>query len=375
MKICLDARYKVKSGSSSYVLNLVPAMVRQESGHEFILLKYATQQFEFEGRMAKVVNTPENDLLHMLWTCFVLPIKLRLWKADVFHSMKMPGPFWMGARTVNTMHSIFKPYKGSFPVSLKTRLYTFLFANAMIRRSHRLIAVSNFVSDCLTEVYEVEPERIDTIYHGVGNEFGPCDKQEVSEYLAAKSLPQQYVLCVGNVFAVKNHLTAVRAFAESGVSAETHLVIAGKTNDSYAENVVNEIEKLGLQGRVHLLGFVAGHDLSMLLNGAYCLLFPSLTEGFGVTLLEAFQCGLPVIASKRGSLWELGQGVALFVDDPMDASGFASKIDELFGNPILRDELSIAVQAEAGKYSWQASAKSHLECYEKACGTLPQSPG
>ncbi len=366
MKICLDARYKVASGSSSYVLNLIPAMLRQHSGHTFVLLKYATQQFDFEEQIDVVVETPQSDLAHLLWTYLVLPIKLRRWKVDVYHSMKMPGPYWMGARTVNTMHSIFEPYKGSFPVSLKTRIYTILIANRLIRHSHRLIAVSKFVGDCLQEVYDVKPDRIDTIYHGVGDEFGPRPAAQVSQYLEANGLPENYVLCVGNVFAVKNHITAVRAFAKSSVPDNTQLLIAGKSTDSYAQTVISEIEKLGLQDRVKLLGYVAGNDLALLLNGARCMLFPSLTEGFGVTLLEAFRCGLPVIASKRGSLWELGQHVALFVDDPMDDEGFAAELNKLFASESLRKSLSNAVLAEAQKYSWETSAKAHLSSYARA---------
>jgi glycosyltransferase involved in cell wall biosynthesis len=288
--------------------------------------------------------------------------------------MKMPGPYWMGAKTVNTMHSIFKPYKGSFPVSLKTRIYSYLFVNRMIEHSDRLIAVSNFVSDCLKDVYGVELARIDTIYHGIGHEFERRSKTEVSKYLATKKLPADYVLCVGNVFPVKNHLTAVRAFAQADIPEDSHLVIAGDTSKAYASEVVAEIAKLGLQERVHLLGFVSGNELALLLSGAWCMLFPSLTEGFGVTLLEAFQCGLPVIASKRGSLWEIGKNVAVFVEDPMDVEGFANELTALCKDASLRDRLSNAAVSEAQNYSWDMSAKAHIQTYEKTLDSLPGKP-
>jgi glycosyltransferase involved in cell wall biosynthesis len=102
------------------------------------------------------------------------------------------------------------------------------------------------------------------------------------------------------------------------------------------------------------------------MNGATVLLFPSLTEGCPVTMLEAFACGLPIVASKRGGLWDVGRNVALFVDEPEDYAGFARHLRRLWNDPSLREQIRRAGLSEAQKYTWQAAAEGHLLCYQKA---------
>jgi glycosyltransferase involved in cell wall biosynthesis len=177
-------------------------------------------------------------------------------------------------------------------------------------------------------------------------------------------LSSDYVLCVGNVFPVKNHLTAVRAFARLASRYPIHLVIAGSRSHAYVDLVLREMARLGLADRVKLLDFVEGDDLVALMNGARLLLFPSLTEGCPVTLLESFKCGLPAVVSRRGGLEDLGRDCALLVDDPMDDAAFAAQMERLMGDPALRSDLRARVLAKARQFSWEETADRHRETYE-----------
>jgi alpha-1,3-rhamnosyl/mannosyltransferase len=235
----------------------------------------------------------------------------------------------------------------------------------MVRRSDRVIAVSEFIRDLLVERYGIPVANIDVVYNGVDSQFRPRLPGQVDAFRRTLGLPDRYVLCVGNVTPVKNHLTAVRAFAMAGLPEEVQLVVAGGTEHPYADAVVREAKRLGVADRVRLLGFVASNDLPLLMTGARVMLFPSLTEGCPVAMLEAFGCGLPIIASKRGGLWDLGQEIAHFVEDPLDHASFAGALSRLFPDQEAIESCRANGLAAAEAYTWERAAMGHLQCYEK----------
>jgi glycosyltransferase involved in cell wall biosynthesis len=178
-------------------------------------------------------------------------------------------------------------------------------------------------------------------------------------------LPDDYLLCVGNITPVKNHITAVRALHEIREAVPTNLVIAGGQTNGYFHKLQKEVQRLGLDDRVYFTGFVSGEGLVSLMNGAKILLFPSLTEGFGLTMLEASGCGLPIVASRRGSLPDLGRGQALFVDDPNDHHGFAKEVLRVLSSPDLRHEMAEKGLAMARTHTWDSAARAHLQTYRR----------
>jgi glycosyltransferase involved in cell wall biosynthesis len=361
MRICLDARFRVQSGSSSYISNLVPRLLSLAEDREFVLLKYPEQEFPWEDRVGKILLAPKgSDLRQVVWTTTALPRILERDGVDLFHAMKMPGPIWSAVDDVITMHSIFDPYRGRFPVSLKTRLFLTFLGTPALKRAKRLVAVSGFVKDYLVDRAGVDPDRIDVIYHGLDARFRRLPLEQVDAFRDRMGLPEDYLLCVGNVTPVKNHLTAVRALHELRDEVPACLVIAGGQTHKYYGRV-----RLKLEDRVITPGFVGGEDLVLLMNGAKALLFPSLTEGCPVTMLEAFGCGLPPVASRRGGLWDLGKDRALFVDDPTDHRGFAREALRLLHSPGLRGELGEKGLAAAREHTWEAAARNHLETYSK----------
>ena len=340
MRICLDLRYKTESGASSYIKNLVPQLVKQDKKNSYVAVKYPDQKFDFESRFDQIILSPQgSDLLHVLWTVLVLPSKLKQLKTDVYHAMKMPGPYWNKIPDVMTMHSIFDSYKGDFPVSFKTKLFISMYANRMIARSSRLIAVSRFIEEYLEDYYNIDGKNIDLIYHGIDETFRPMPTPEVSPVLEKYNLPNNYILCVGNITPVKNHITAFKAFAEIADQFPVNLVIVGGQGNTYFQQLKMTINETALSDRVFTPGFVGGQELVAIMSGAQLLVFPSLTEGCPVTMLEAFNCGLPIIASKRGGLWDLGHDVALFVDDPMDYTGIAKHLSNVLTSTELREKM------------------------------------
>jgi glycosyltransferase involved in cell wall biosynthesis len=375
MRICLDLRYKTESGASSYMKKLVPTLLRNGSGVEYHAVKYRWQRFDFERELKGTIVAPGGpDWFDLVWTLTVLPLKMRLRRIDLYHALKMPGPYWFGRKTISSVHSITDVYKGRFPRTLKGHLYHF-YANPTVRKSDAVIAVSSFVESFLVDRMHMPPAKVSVVPHGLDPTFRVLPKEVTEPVLKCFGLGSDFLLCVGNVFPVKNHITAVKAFAAIAREFPSlDLVIAGGTQDPYCRRVLDTIRALGVEDRVHLIGFVRSADVAALMNRARALVLPSLTEGFGLSMLEAFACGLPVVASRRGSLSELGDGCATFVDEPNDHASFAAILRKICEHPELRENMSRHTLERAAQFSWEKTAREHLRIYQNVSAGKPR-PG
>jgi glycosyltransferase involved in cell wall biosynthesis len=365
MKICLDMRYGVESGGSAYIKNLVPALLDQGRQHRFFAVVNSRQDFPFLERFEDVVRSDgAGNLNYMTWTLSRLPSELRRLGIDLYHGMKNPGPYFNPVRSIHTMHSVLRDKAAGFPATFAARMFIAVYGAPILKKIDRFIAVSGFVRDNLVNAHGVPSEIIDVIPHGVDPRFRRLPEGEIAAALIPLNL-RRYVLSVGNVLPVKNHLTAVRAFARLAAQfPDVDHVIAGDLSDPYASRVKAEIARLGLEKRVRLLGMVKADDLVMLLNGAEVLLFPSLTEGFSVAIMEAMACGLPGVISRKGGLAEVEAEV--FVDDPFDDAAFAAGVGGLLSDPARRAAASRRALDFAARFTWGKSAESHLASYERA---------
>jgi glycosyltransferase involved in cell wall biosynthesis len=370
MKICLDVRYKTESGASSYIKNLVPELLKHDKSNAYIIVKYHSQSFGFEKDVERCILAPEgSDALYMLWTLLVLPIKLKLHHVDIYHTLKNPGPLWSSTKNIHTMHSLPGDYnrkkQGNFPVSYRRYLYHSVYGNYFLKKTSRVIAISDFIYEFLTNDFKMERDRIDLIYHGIGDQYKPIDEEMIKPVLGKYYLPENYMLSVGNITPVKNHISAVLAFAEISDEIGTNLVVVGGKEDPYFQKVFKAVQDNNLLKRVYFPGFIKSDDLVAVFSGAKLLLFPSLTEGCPITMLEAIKCGLPVIASKRGGLWDIGKKCALFVDDPMDYKGFAALILKLLASDALQREYREKSLKRAHDFNWETTAIKTLETYRR----------
>lgn len=368
MIICLDVRYKTKSGSSSYIENLVPELLRLDTGNKYILLKYQDQTFEFEKDIDDYIITLNgSDIAYILWNTFVLPFKLKSHNVDIYHTLKNPGPIWSPTKNIYTMHSLTGDYHrkkgGEFPLSFKKYLYHAVYGNYFIKKTKRVIAISDFTYRYTIDAFGKDKDAVDLIYHGVDKRFVPLSKDKVKPVLEKYSLPENYILSVGNIFPVKNHISAVLAFSEISDRVNMNLVVVGGKDDPYFKEVYKTVRDKHLEKRVLFPGFIKNDDLVAVMNGAALLLFPSLTEGCPVTMLEAIKCGLPVIASKRGGLWDIGKQCALFVDDPMDYKGFAGEIMKVLSSEEVKADLRQKSLNRAKEFSWEKTALLTLATY------------
>jgi glycosyltransferase involved in cell wall biosynthesis len=182
-----------------------------------------------------------------------------------------------------------------------------------------------------------------------------CGPQPLLAATPPRSEPDEPLfLYVGAALPHKNLPTLVAAFARDD-APPGRLVLAGPV---YAERERAALERLQAAGaRVEYRGFVGVGELAELYAQATCVVLPTLHEGFGMTVLEAFQAGVPVVASRLTVLEEVAGDAARLVDRPLEPAAWAAALTEVARDPALRRELVERGRRELGRHTWAAAGE------------------
>ena len=244
----------------------------------------------------------------------------------------------------------------------------------MIRRATRVVAISGSTEQDLVALAACDPRRLVRIGNGYDAQvFQPREAAASRAALAAaggRSLPARFLLYVSRLeHPGKNHVGLLRAYRrllDRHPDLAEDLVLAGGRWNG-AEAVEREIVALGLGERVHLLGYVADEQLPLLYATARALVFPSLFEGFGLPILEAQACGLPVAGSAVSSIPEvIGEAGLLF--DPHDPVAIADAVERLLFDDELRGDLARRGLENAHRHTWEVTAAATARLLREVAG-------
>lgn len=302
--------------------------------------------------------------VRVVWEQAVQPLAVRRIGADVVHGPVYVGPIVAGCPLVVTLHDL------SFirhPELLRSgsRLYLTVLTRLSARRANRVIAVSRHTAQEASRLLGIPPERIDVVYHGVSDTFRPLPAAAVEAFRRRHGLPDRYVLYLGTLEPRKNLVRLARAFARSRAEG-WRLVLAGGVGWG-SNDLVGQIQALGMDDRVLFPGYVRDDDLPLLYNAASVFAYPSLYEGFGMPVLEAMACGTPVLTSTTSSLPEVGGDAALLVD-PEDTESIATGLDRLASDAELRQDMRERGLEWAGRFDWCRTAAETAQVYVHAAG-------
>jgi len=237
-----------------------------------------------------------------------------------------------------------------------------------LRTVTEIVAVSGVTRDDLVDLLGSSPPPIRVIPNGVeAVRFAPRAPGDpaVGAARARAGLTRPYLLYPARLeHPQKNHLRLLAAFAQSRAAAGHDLALSG--GDWGARSLVEqEVARLGLGGRVHLLGFVADEDLPLLVAGADAVVMVGLHEGFGLPALEALSAGRPVVASTTGALPEV-VGDLSAPCDPMDVGSISRALDRALTDPTLRERAAREGPRHARARSWDTAATSLLAACDDA---------
>jgi glycosyltransferase involved in cell wall biosynthesis len=279
-------------------------------------------------------------------------------------------PVWNVPRVVVTLHdtlALAHP-EWVFP-SFRRRMAWKIKEYMAVYQANKIITVSETARRDVIDWFRLTADRVCVVSEGPDAIFcprldGPESRAVLGRYDIDASRP--FWLYVGGLSPHKNLPRLIEAFAGSGAK-EHVLVLVGDTGDVFHTHVPELKEligRLGLDGRVRLTGFVPDEELAYLYSRAYALVHPSLMEGFGLPPVEAMACGLPVVCSRAGSLPEVVGDVGLFFE-PTDVGSMIEALDRLATDGTLRDRLAGLALERAKRYTWSASARAALACFEE----------
>jgi glycosyltransferase involved in cell wall biosynthesis len=262
---------------------------------------------------------------------------------------------------VLTVHDIsYEAHPEYFSVPQRKRMQWLV--PGSIRRAAHTLTVSEFTRTQICERYGIAPERVTVTPNGVAGQFRPQAPDVSRAAIARFKLPRPFLLGVGNLQPRKNLERLIKAYAVAARRlGDIDLVLVGQAAWG-AQHVAAEIARLNLAGRVHLLGYVSQEQVVGLYNSAVAFVFPSLYEGFGLPVLEAMACGVPVLTSNVSALPEIAGDAALLVD-PLSVDAIADGLARIVTDAGLRRDLILRGHERARLYSWERTAQLTADVY------------
>jgi glycosyltransferase involved in cell wall biosynthesis len=373
MRIGLEGRVLTPriGGIGRYAIHLIEALLThsalQRADLELVIFTAPqTDRHCLPGASVSLCERFRRIKSTLLRSAALLPAGVRCEHLDVFHGLDQSGIPWFfkAGKSVVTIHDVIPlvlPW--AFPLRHRMVLAT---AFARIRRQADVVIVpSTATAADVVRYLHVERERIIVIPMGCEARFQPImNPTPVSTLRRRYGLPERYILFVGTLEPRKNIKRLLQAF--SMLLAETpqddlKLVVAGGKGwglDDFREAMA----ALGLGDHVLFTGFVDDDDLPALYRGAQLFVYPSLYEGFGLPVLEAMACGVPVITSDRSSLPEVAGDAALLVD-PTQPEALAAAMASIINDGELRQSLRAKGLIRAREFTWDSVAQKTLAVY------------
>lgn len=239
------------------------------------------------------------------------------------------------------------------------------------RWADHVVTISEFAKTQISEHFDIAEEKISVVPLGVESRFyDRIDSLNLQAVFKAHNLQRSYFLCIGTLQPRKNIQRVIDAYLSlPNVLRQAHdLVIVGRIGWG-SDQLVQQLRQFPPESGVRWLGRVPDLDKRALLQSASALVFPSLSEGFGLPVLEAFASQTPVITSNTTSLPELASEAALLID-PFDTSAIAHAMQQLVESPSLATQFRTQGLMRSRHYSWQNCAKQTSEIYQRMLGLI-----
>lgn len=378
-KVGIDAHFVTRlprRGIGTYSLNLIRGLVVLHPDIEFYLY---IRHPDLEGVLPMAPNVCIRQLaapLDPLWEQVALPWAACRDRVDILHSLGNTGPLFLPSNILQVLSlmDVMFLQSGEFvpkPVTVYQRIgrwYRMIVSPRCSRNAVAVITISEFSKRDINQfIPGLDPSRL-TVTHLA------CDPSFTDLGLAAtmdSQSPQDFgaeapfILCLGADDPRKNTPRMILAYLNlirDNCVAE-NLVVAGYKNWE-GSLAYKEVLKAGAADRVKFLPFVPIPELVSLYRRATLFAYPSLYEGFGIPILEAFNTGCPVVASGVTSIPEVGGDAVLYVN-PENVDELAAAMLRLINDPPLRKSMSIQGRSRARQFSWNRVANQTIDVYQR----------
>ncbi|MBC7874910.1 MAG: glycosyltransferase family 4 protein [Ferruginibacter sp.] len=369
---CWILRNKKLDGIGYFTVNAIGNLIKDHPDVHFQVLcdkKFTEPYFDFPNvTKHRIFPALRHPLLYVYYMDVILPFFLRKHKPDVMVSADGYLSLLSACRQIPVIYDINFEHKPK-DVKLKNRLYFRFFFRRFAHKAKRIATISEYSKQDIAAYYKIDPDQIDNVSCGINSNFFPLEQQEVINVRNKWCEGKPYFFFVGSMHPRKNIKGLIDAFSlfKERTGSGYKLVLAGSILWSKTE-IENSYENSPYKKDIIFTGRLPDEDLQKMLGAAFALSFVPIFEGFGLPIVEAMQCGVPVICSNVTSMPEVAGDAALMVD-PFSIDSIAAGMEQLSADDELRNRLIAKGHIQKKLFSWNRTAQLLWECICKTTGT------
>ncbi len=336
--------------------------------HHFIFAfdRYFDEEFIFSDNITPIILSPQarHPILYYIWFEYSITHLLKDIKPDLFYS---PDGFLSLSTKVKQLQMIpdisFHHRPDDFPWIYR-KYYNHYFPK-FAKKAARIATISDYSKKDISELYGIPSDNIDVVYAGVNESYGPVTTLEKQATKSKFSLGNDYFVYVGALHPRKNIGRLLKAFDEfkKAHSSNIKLLIVGKKM-WWTNELEEEFEHMHHKHDVIFTGRLSNKDLNSVVASSLALTYVTAFEGFGIPILEGFQCETAVITSNVTSMPEVAGDAALLVD-PFSVDSIKGALLLIAKDEPLRQSLIEKGKLRRQIFSWDRSAKLLWESFEK----------
>ncbi|MFT5250565.1 MAG: glycosyltransferase involved in cell wall biosynthesis [bacterium] len=377
MKIGIEGQRlfrKKKHGMDMVALELIKNL--QDLDHEneyYIFVKPDEDRSALKGTSNfKIIEL--NGGPYPSWEQIALPKAAKHYGCDVLQCTSNTAPFFTNIPLITILHDIIYMESSYLKIISSSatayqkfgNIYRKLAVPRVVKNSKKVITVSHFEKNRIAEFFGMKGnDKLDAIYNGVSEHFKPINNLEELKRIKEKyKLPDNYFFFLGNTDPKKNTEGTLKAFSNFLKQTKSnHKLVMLDYDKVELHKLLVDINDTDLIENIVLTGYVSNTDLPAIYSQCDVFLYPSLRESFGIPMLEAMACGVPVITSNTSSMPEVA-GEAAHIINPLNPEEITSALIEILNNDTYRKSLSEKGLQRSKQFSWLNMAKEYLKLYE-----------
>lgn len=377
MKIGIEGQRlfrKKKHGMDMVALELIKNLQELDHVNEYFIFVKPDEDHSVLKETANFKIIELNGGPYPTWEQFALPKAAKQYGCDILHCTSNTAPFFTDIPLITILHDIIymeSSYLKILTSSASTyqkfgNIYRKLVVPRVVKKSKKVVTVSHFEKNRIGDFFGMKgSNKLEAIYNGVSEHFQPITNSIELERVKAKyNLPDKYFFFLGNTDPKKNTKGTLKAFSDFLKQTKSNYKLVMLDYDkTELTKLLNDINDVDLINHIVLTGYVINTDLPAIYSQCDVFLYPSLRESFGIPMLEAMSCNVPVITSNTSSMPEIAEDAAHIVN-PFNPEEITQGLIEIINNETYRAALCEKGLQRSKQFSWKNMAKAYLHLYE-----------
>ncbi|MFZ7118410.1 MAG: glycosyltransferase family 4 protein [Bacteroidota bacterium] len=361
--IAVNTRMLLKDkldGTGWFAFETLKRIVIQHPEHRFIFFfdRKFNSEFIFSNNIMPVVIYPQARHPWLWYTWFEISLHhaFKKYKPDLFFS---PESFICSKATVPQVAVIHDLNFEHFPQYMPTQVarYYSKWSRIAAQNAQRIGTVSEFSRKDIVSTYEINIEKTDVLYNGIHDMYKPLSVAEQEQVRNQYNAGSRYIIYTGSLHQRKNTANMVRAFAQykKQYSGELKFVLVSDRSKMEADLQL-ALSETGIESDLIFTGRLSAKALAQLTASAEAMMYVSFFEGFGIPMIEAMRCGVPVITSNVSCLPEIAGNAALCVD-PHSVNAITVALEQVLQHQEVAEQLKQKGKIRQQDFSWDKTAE------------------